>query len=60
MMKEVTSVTNQERLKGPLFKNPTLTLKSENVLTQYVANSTVSSRETWMRPYVSVPLVGQY
>lgn len=37
-----------------------LTLKSANVLTQYVASSTVSSRVTWMRPYVSVPLVGQY
>lgn len=37
-----------------------LTLKSANVLTQYVASSTVSSSVTWMRPYVSVALVGQY
>lgn len=37
-----------------------LTLKRESVLTQYVASSTVSNSVTWMRPYVSVPLVGQY
>lgn len=43
-----------------LRNQTSLTLKSANVLTQYVASSTVSSRVTWMRPYVSVPLVGQY
>lgn len=36
------------------------TLKSAKVLTQYEASSTVSSTETCMRPYVSVPRLGQY
>lgn len=36
------------------------TLKRAKVLTQYAASSTVSSTETCMRPYVSVPRLGQY
>lgn len=37
-----------------------LTLCSEKVRTQNVASSMVSSRVTWIIPYVSVPRFGQY
>lgn len=39
---------------------PGPTLCKENVRTQNVASSMVSSSVTWMKPYVSVPLLGQY
>lgn len=37
-----------------------LTLWREKVRTQNVASSMVSSRVTWIVPYVSVPRLGQY
>lgn len=37
-----------------------LTLCREKVRTQKVASSMVSSRVTWVMPYVSVPRLGQY
>lgn len=40
--------------------HPDHTLCREKVLTQKVASSIVSSRVTWMKPYVSVPRLGQY
>lgn len=45
---------------GQLASVCVFTLNSANVLTQYAASSTVSSTETCMRPYVSVPRLGQY
>lgn len=39
---------------------PGPTLCKEKVRTQNVASSMVSSSVTWMKPYVSVPRLGQY
>lgn len=59
-VKHLTAVVGSKQLLQDNKVQMLLTLKSANVLTQYVASSTVSSSVTWMRPYVSVPLVGQY
>lgn len=45
---------------GVLFLVLNPTLCKEKVRTQKVASSMVSSRVTWVMPYVSVPRLGQY